>query len=794
MFQHFKFRFSVFQCSLVLCLALLLSCKDVEPDLQFMQAIELSDQHVEIGCDGRYYTITAQLTAEGYVLGDVSISTNADWIRLEADTLSRDGRLTFYVRPNTDARSRDGLITLSLPNPLNSSNLFTSQLSIHQRSEAENDDNALIDDSLTRKARVGYGYNMLIDYMDPESVTEPILDYSKLVQAETNWGTIISEEGRAQQSLTYHSSYSIEEMSAWMTEQTTTEVNYLFCNKRVTKFRSTYEYDLSQQTFGYSSLSKVVATRYIDEGKVQSIIRQGEDIFTQAFLEIYKKVNKDNPAASDVAALVQQYGTHLVTYVDLGGRLDYSVNFQSDETSRESVDRYMEYKNGHQKKNKESEEASHAICTSGDGLYFDIYGGTAKAVEDLRSHAKTSDRYGQVDPGVLGAWLNSINTNDPQSVSLVRCILQPIWQLFTNQQARVQIINHILALSYSESGQVGQRLQELGLDNYYQLNVTNEMQQFGTDANSTLAKIIYYDGLPKIEVCNEYVPELRGDRRVNIFYPIFRGKTNIRRGFFLGDGENAPAEVTFDNTGSCYVRPLDGYNAGDRLTTLYYIDGAFYPTSIGINIPPYQMLVKDETFDAIEHKYPIVKIGPSYWSRQNIRENLYFGEPVDPTDPYCEDYDYYEDIINDMLYANVYYGAYVPTEFENYFEAKTDATGKRAYWFIPGEGDITSLQHYLGNNCKALFPNQQSGFEAQFAGYYGRYDDLNGGYKFNDGREDIRYRNQYCFIVAKDGKESQALLLAPDYSIKKTLVNLMYTNWYPIRVCRLSNYIHPNLK
>lgn len=764
------------------------SCLDDDISLQETTPLTLSEQRVEIGSDGRYYTVTVRANGADFSLGDVRATTEAGWIRLEADTISRDGRLTFYVHPNTDARSRDGIINLTLNTKLSTLN---SSLTIHQRSEAEDDDNA-IEGGLTRKARVGYGYDMLIDYMNPECVTEPILDYEKLVQAEESWGTIIAEEGRAEQSLSYHSSYSIEEMQSWMSKQTSTEVNFLFVNKSVKKFQRTSDYELNQQTFGYSSLSKVVATRYVDEGKVQSIIREGGDIFTDDFREIYNQVNS-SPTADNVRQLVTKFGTHLVTYVDLGGRLDYSVNFLSEETSHESLEKYMKYKNGQKTKDKEVEEASHAIINSGD-LHFDIYGGDSMAVKALESHANTKDRYGQVDTGVLGEWLNSIKASDPQSVSLVRTMMQPIWQLFTNQQARVEIINYILARAYSEAGEVGIRLQELGLDNYYRLEVTNEMLQFGNNANSTLAKIIYYDGLPKVEVCNEYVPELRGDRRVTIFYPIFKGKTNIRRGIFLGDGENAPAEVTFDNVGGCYVRQLDDYGPGDRLTTLYYIDGAFYPNSIGINVPSYPMTVKDETLDLPfnGNHYPVVKIGPGFWTRQNIRERLYFGEPVDPTDPDCEDYYYEDDIINGMLYTNVYYGNYVPEEFENLFEAKTDAAGKRTCWFLPNKDDLSVLQRYIGQNCKALFSKQQSGFEAQFAGYYGSFDDMNGGATFGDRKEDIRYNGQYCFIVAKDGHQSEALVLSPDYTIKKSPVNLMHTNWYPIRAIRFSSYTHPN--
>lgn len=773
--------------SIVLTATLCFACSDDDFDApsETPTPIELSEQQIEISSDGRYYSVTIKVDKADNSLQDIHATSEADWICLESDTVSSNGRLTFYVKPNTGARSRDGIIMLNLLSQ-------NAEITIHQRSEAEDDVNALNGDSITRKARVGYGYNMLIDYMNPECVTEPIIDYEKLVKAEQTWGTIIAEEGRATQNLVYHSSYSIEEMSHWMSEQTTTEVDFLFINKSVKKFKSSSEYDMSQLTFGYSSLSKVVATRYIDEGKVQSIIRDGGDIFTKDFSELYNQVN-NNPTADNVKQLVTKFGTHIVTYADLGGRLDYSVNFRSEETSRETVEKYLKYKNGKLKENKETKEASHAIISSGDGLHFDIYGGTDAAINSLKNHANTKDRYGQVDMGVLGQWLNSIKASDPQSISLVRCIMQPIWQLFSNKQARIEIINHILALAYSEAGEVGTRLQELGLDNYYKLDITDEMLRFGNDANSTLAKLVYYNNIPKVEICNEYVPELRGDRRVTIFYPIFRQQTNIRRGIFLGDSENAPAEVTFDNEGGCYVRPLtteiEGYHPGDLLNTLYYIDGAFYPSSLGIKIPPYTMTVRDEYLRLFNHNgidgngnYPIVKIGCGFWTRMYVDSKLGF---LNENGRRAEDiYDVHG---RNVLFAEVF----------NYAEADAMNISNftihdKNHWYLPSSNDMNALLQYVGKNPKALFKNQMSGFEVDFCGYVVRQDVLTGT---RPDDIDIGYVDQLCLIAFQDDNSyGTALLIKPDYTWETAPITQRFKNRYPIRPYRRQNYKHPNLK
>lgn len=173
--------------------------------------------------------------------------------------------------------------------------------------------------------------------------------------------------------------------------------------------------------------------------------------------------------------------------------------------------------------------------------------------------------------------------------------------------------------------------------------MTDDILKFGQSNSSTLVKVGYHNQIPKVEICNEYVPEIRGDQRVNVIYPIYKEQTNIRRGIFIGDKSTPPSEVMFDNVGGCYVRPLEGYRIGDKLSELYYIDGAFYTTNMGIDISDVKLKFQDHYIDFEGgSKYAVVKIGSGYWTRQNIKDELEFGEPVDPDDPNCYDYNTYE--------------------------------------------------------------------------------------------------------------------------------------------------------
>ena len=49
-----------------------------------------------------------------------------------------------------------------------------------------------------------------------------------------------------------------------------------------------------------------------------------------------------------------------------------------------------------------------------------------------------------------------------------------------------------------------------------------------------------------------------------------------------------------------YVKPLEGFQAGDRLQTIYYINGAFYTNDMGIEIPQVSMSLREHKADFAE--------------------------------------------------------------------------------------------------------------------------------------------------------------------------------------------------
>ena len=92
---------------------------------------------------------------------------------------------------------------------------------------------------------------------------------------------------------------------------------------------------------------------------------------------------------------------------------------------------------------------------------------------------------------------------------------------------------------------------------------------------------------------------------------------------------------------------------------------------------------------------------------------------------------------------------------------------------------------------KTLFKGQMTGFDAQFEGYYGSYDESG-----NDlGKTTRRENGKKCYVAFKDGTTSSsgvAMVLTPDYTWKSIVTSAAF-NYYPVRLFRTSCYIHDNL-
>ena len=247
---------------------------------------------------------------------------------------------------------------------------------------------------------------------------------------------------------------------------------------------------------------------------------------------------------------------------------------------------------------------------------------------------------------------------------------------------------------------------------------------------------------------------------------------------------NPPAMLTFSD-GDVFVNPLQGYGYRDVITTAYYIHGNLYTETydMGIN-KDLTLTVEDELLTISETSYPIVKIGSGFWTRKNMTVEMSFGSE------YRGRFRVYETLQNGMLYAQIF-GKNSPfflTNYQNIYGTEVDnATAKAIKWYLPTLSDKRNLTDYLGRNHKSLMKGQPSGFDAEFAGFYGSLDPRTGENLWDTKLRDV---GQYCYIPFKtliNSTDGQALVLAPDYTWQSYSIASSHNNYFPVRLFR-TNY------
>ena len=422
---------------------------------------------------------------------------------------------------------------------------------------------------------------------------------------------------------------------------------------------------------------------------------------------------------------------------------------------------------------------------------FTIRAGENECVEKIRKSIENFSNESQIDQHLLSDWMNSLEgdyRNDAElrkRLTIVGCTTLPIWVFFEPELARL-IRERVEEISKQSNYDYDKDIMQ-GDNCMIELN--DGMLRFDTGDDATLVKVVYHGKVPVAEICHEYVPDIRADRRVTVMYPLVKGSPNLNRGIFLGDGEgNPPSYIAFEG-GLVYVNPIDGMGLTDKITKLYYVNGNLYLNDMNAGVSYGGITVEDAycvLIDNVTDRLPFVKIGASYWLRANLEHSIYLGEPDDPDDEYSNV------TVNEIFDGNRYYtntfGVIDPT----YRSMNEDFIGVDK-WYLPQTDDIMNLRNYVYKNPKVLFKGQLSGFDAQFDGFYGVYDIMNDDKYL--GSFDFHYVNEYSVIACKgEGQTGAALVLTPDYQLRTTTLKSANDNFYPVRLFRSSNFKYTEKK
>ena len=792
----------IFCLAWMLCIGILfVGCKDDNDDLpgQGPWSLEVTGADTDgsrneavIDMYGRYYSIYT--TQKGEPDAALLLRTEAEWLTLMADTLPADGILQFLAEENGEARERTATIYVeSASNPERQ-----TVITIRQRSESsygENDSNPYSD------FRVGFGFSAFDEFKSPRSVRGKVIDISCLMRYDNDSTFQSTQEVlRGREDFTITNTWSLQEMSSKLTQEMVSTTKFLGVKKTTRRYKEVATKDVREQACVYARLQKTVATRSIDGGALRYLVNlpSGELPyglpFTTEFKQAYDAIvnSSDEVQTKAIQAMLDKFGTHLVTEASVGCMMDMTLTFDKSESY--DLESEAEQKSrsifGRSSGNNSSTKTEHMTCNINNSNCIQIFGGSAETRNALENQVNNLTNASQLSPTLVEAWMSSVSVgmlkNHRENLEVIDFHFIPIWELFTDSKISGRIQQEVIDMA--NRSDCSFTAAELSIDNYEIDLANSKLTEFGTGSDATLVRVARVndkDNTPILEICQEYVPKICSDRRINVFYPIFAGQTRIGQGLFPGDGQgNPPAMLTFSD-GDVFVNPLQGYGYRDVITTAYYIHGNLYTETydMGIN-KDLTLTVEDELLTISETSYPIVKIGSGFWTRKNMTVEMSFGSE------YRGRFRVYETLQNGMLYAQIF-GKNSPfflTNYQNIYGTEVDnATAKAIKWYLPTLSDKRNLTDYLGRNHKSLMKGQPSGFDAEFAGFYGSLDPRTGENLWDTKLRDV---GQYCYIPFKtliNSTDGQALVLAPDYTWQSYSIASSHNNYFPVRLFR-TNY------
>ena len=797
---------------------------------------EDNDQPVVLSRLASYENIRVGISG---VTGDtrrITVKTTDDWLTLATDTLANDSVVAFSTKENTqDQRRSATLIFADADHPQRQ-----GRLTIMQASAADGDSNG---EDARSELYVGYGYNVYAALDDPMSVrtTTPVIDMERVREEEARaLYTLVHDSRLASLDVEYTVSNNIEahgeDLAAAQTKDTENPIAGCVndCQAQIDLIADNAKGKLDQLVFGRGTLKKAVASRVLDKGMLLYLRDQGKVPFSSEFnadlTRIVRRLTGEQRRLA-IVDMLNKYGTHVVIQADLGGSIVYGFSMDSHATfnTKEEMEQEIEYTlgritDGQRTGNKTTTSKKNALGA------IKIHGGSPDMLKMLQNEVTAPGFKGQIDPAHLTDWLASIKysdalTKDP-ALDVIHFGVIPMWDLVP-ESLRKEVLTEVMRMKSISAFKLPDEFLNTDI---YQFDTKKDRTIFRFADNiaptKSLCKLVFMGfenkkdlfnvenetGTPVLQICQEYVPKIRSDQRVVIVYPIYKQHIKLNQGLFIGDGIHQPAWVGFKDD-DCYVNPITTLKPGDTVEKFYYVNGCLKlsnPTGLDRIKNPVRTVMddclvfyNDQDGENKTYNHPIVKIGSKFWTRYDINHRMLFAEDENKSSlDYVNDntkicYTMFQWVPNlEFTKYNGWMWGYDPNKFY------TDQPNMK--WYVPVSKDIRDLYAYLGFNPKALFKGQVSGYEAQFNGYYGNSDIMNGGKYFSNRERTMHYQGELNIIASKnsgDVEDACLMVLNPDYtftlldnnSFRRAYARNWRENFYPVRPVRGYMYTYPTV-
>ena len=508
--QLFKF------CVLILSVVFV-SCSDIEdiwvkPELPQDTDVTLLDMWA--------HEVSFQVESNG----DWSIESQGDWFYLYPTSGSGNATVKICVIENDTEARQTGLVSIiSTANPS-----IVQTFDVGQKCAVDYGVTGILDDLPSiKKYAVGYGYNTLSEYASPNSVTKQIVRWSEM----DDEGLIQFNASSARFYERTINGSSLEELAENLSAAVSFKGKYCGFKGEV---GATFNSGSAGSEFNEYAIS-YIEYKVTDISIITDIANIRENWLTEAAKKAINGEIEDFRGTEGVKKLLREYGTHLITKADLGGRLRYNLTVDvSKVTGYYDINAYMKasYSNAFvnseaslDKDIKESYEKNLAQTT----LSFTAIGG------DSAPLTKSSDKSAIDNWKQSVAGYDKIDTNKTALIGFGSDMegLIPLYELASDPQRQKDIKavmdgDGFVTIEYEDK------------NNYH-----IEIPAFSDEVNATLVKDVKdVNNRVVATVCNEFIPEINPERRVNVIYPVASGKILMHAGFFPGYEGRRPARIS----------------------------------------------------------------------------------------------------------------------------------------------------------------------------------------------------------------------------------------------------------
>lgn len=529
--------------------------------------------------------------------GDWKIETTGDWFYIFPKSGKGDATVQICVLENETEERQTGTITLSTNN-----SSVVQTLKIGQKCISDYGLTGMLDNkNTTKKYAVGYGYDTRKEYASPDAVKIQIVRWKEMDTEDL----IALNAGSASFYERTVTGSSLEELSQSLSANLKFKAKY--CGFR-NEVKSTFKGSTTDNEFNEYAISYI-------EYKVTDIILNTDIAnirkywLTDAAREAINGESGDYKGTDGIRKLFDNYGTHLITKADLGGRLRYNLTVDvSKITGYYDIVAYMKasYSNAFisSQASLDAEiQESYKQNKSHTSLSFKASGGNSSLLTD------------KSDKSAIEAWTKSVaegyddvNTNKTALIGFGLDLegLIPLYELADNPTRR----NEIKAVMEGD-GFVEVEYED---KNTYHI----EVPSFDNDLSATLVKEMKDNNDRVIAiVCNEFIPEISPSKRVDVIYPVASGKILMHAGFFPGYQGRRPARISWNGSN---LKIVDCDTLQENRYRNLYVSGATIKTESNND---FKRTVCQDTylkaanyFNQENYNYPLVKIFGNIWTRE----------------------------------------------------------------------------------------------------------------------------------------------------------------------------------